>query len=104
MREYAVIYDTPSGNTKTTHKTLCSALKEMVNYLHNINGIDLAEKGFFVTTQNTFNKDFLVKRYRVSVGIPPTIITVKKLTKGSLNSEKVIELISHIKGKYYARN
>ena len=104
MREYVVIYKTPSGTHKTTHQTMFLAMHAMLYYLDSIKALNNAEKGRFITTQNPFTKESVTKRYEVDVVIPKTKITIKKRSKGSINTENFMGGLNYIKRYYYERN
>ena len=103
MREYVVIYETPSGTNKTTHQTMFLAIHSMLYYLDSIKALGNAEKGHFITTQNPFNKELVTKRYVVDVVVPKTTVTIKKRSKGSINTEHFMGGLDYIKRKYYER-
>ena len=103
-KEYK-LHITSHGKTISNSRllTLFDVLKELLLNLQQLNALDCCETGEFITTQNPYNKEFVVKRYAVTITVPYTTLTVRKTSKGSINKEQFMSTLKYIKELYYER-
>ena len=104
VREWKLTEKTPHGvcDSKTFHR-LEPLLIFLAGKLRMLLCSELLGDGKFIMTQNTFNKEFLVKRYVLTIKCPYTTFEIKKQTKGSINQEEFMAILNRIKEKYCER-
>ena len=85
----------------TQPSPLVDVIKKLLDRVSTCKAMCCVDAGVFLTTVNPFNGDKVVKRFVVSVGIPPTRFTVVKTDKGSINLEEFLSIIKYVKEKYY---
>lgn len=86
---------------KKTYSTLAEAMYALLEILKHQNNLDSYDKGTFIITQNTFNKDLLKKRYRIITIMPYSEIEIKKLSKGSFDVDMFMANLKRMKEIYF---
>lgn len=86
---------------KKTYSTLAEAMYALLEILKHQNNLDSYDKGTFIITQNTFNKDLLKKRYRIITIMPYSEIEIKKLSKGSFDVDMFMTNLKRMKEIYF---
>ena len=98
---YRIVTKTPFDKFKSQPRDIFHIMKIFLNILNQYNALDLFDKGEFIQTRNPFTNENLVKQYVVQINIPHTIIELKKLDKGSIDTEMFMATLKNIKEAYY---
>lgn len=103
MKENYKLITTVNNNIVdvTQPSSLVDVAKKLLDRVSTCKAMCCIDAGVFLTTVNPFNGDKVVKRFVVSVGVPPTRFTVVKTDKGSINIDEFLSIIKYVKEKYY---
>lgn len=102
--EYRVFVETPYRQHKSAQLDVVEAIKYAAKYLYNLHAIDCLDCGKFVKTTSALRpNETFCKRYVITMNVPYTKITIKKETKGDINREIFMDIISIIKDMYNER-
>jgi hypothetical protein len=110
IKEVDVTYDykvitSSNGNVIdiTQPLTLVGAVKKLMEKLDVCNAIDCVDDGKFILTVTPVTNEVRVKRFCVTVGIPSTTFTIKKINSGSIDKEEFMAVVKYIKESYNER-
>lgn len=104
MREWEVLVKQGKCRIeKHSSTTLVGACFRILKILEVLNALHCYNKGDFVETSAIGSDKIVVKRYVIVLQCPLTTITLKKRSKGSLNTEEVLNTLKLIKEDYFAR-
>lgn len=87
--------------SKSESMSMIKAIKNLLTRLKEFNALGCLNSCEFVDTMNPFTGETLTKRFVVSVAVPNTTFTIKKMSKGSINREVFVSNLNNIKEKYY---
>ena len=101
---YRVFIETPSRWHKSAQFDTVEAIKYVAEYLFNLHALNCLDCGKFIETTSALSpNETFCKRYVITLNLPYTKITIKKETKGDIDREVFMDLITTIKEMYNER-
>ena len=101
---YRVFIETPSRWHKSAQFDTAEAIKYVAAYLLNLHALNCLDCGKFIETTSALSpNETFCKRYVITLNVPYTKITIKKETKGDIDREVFMDLITTIKEMYNER-
>ena len=101
---YRVFIETPSRWHKSAQFDAVEAIKYVAEYLLNLHALNCLDCGTFVETTCALRpNEIFCKRYVITLNVPYTKITIKKETKGDIDREVFMSIITIIKEMYDER-
>ena len=101
---YRVFIETPSRWHKSAQFDAVEAIKYVAEYLLNLHALNCLDCGTFIETTSALRpNETFCKRYVIILNVPYTKITIKKETKGDIDREVFMDLITTIKEMYNER-
>ena len=101
---YRVFIETPSRWHKSAQFDAVEAIKYVAEYLLNLHALNCLDCGTFIKTTCALRpNETFCKRYVIILNVPYTKITIKKETKGDIDREVFMDLITTIKEMYDER-
>ena len=101
---YRVSPPTPYRRHKSAQFDTAEAIKYVAEYLLNLHALNCIDCGTFIETTSALSpNEIFCKRYVITLNVPYTKITIKKETKGDIDREVFMDLITTIKEMYNER-
>lgn len=84
-----------------SYTTLKAAVWDLCVKLHNLNCMNLLHMGQFEETEFMFNKYH--KQYVIRIFIPYTVLKIKKMTKGDIDQDELINTLVEVEKLFNER-
>lgn len=105
MKEYVfeilvkdrVVYATRPSRIET-------AISKLLDKLTSMNTMCCLDNCYFEETKFLITSETFKKRFVVKIEIPPTILRVRKITKGDIDEEMFLTTLYKIKRRFYEGN